>query len=94
MKRMMLATGFLALALVGAVPEAQQPSTGSFVLVTDKMLANPDPGDWLMWRRTWNSWGYSPLAQINKTNVRQLTLAWSHAMTPGIQEGTPLVSMM
>ena len=55
------------------------------------MLASPDPGDWLMWRRTWNSWGYSPLTQINKTNVRQLTLAWSHAMTPGIQEGTPLV---
>ena len=91
MKRVMPATGFLALALLSAVPEAQQPIAGSFVPVTDKMLASPDPGDWLMWRRTWNSWGYSPLTQINKTNVRQLTLAWSHAMTPGIQEGTPLV---
>ena len=91
MKRVMLATGFVALALLSAVPEAQQPIAGSFVPVTDKMLASPDPGDWLMWRRTWNSWGYSPLMQINKTNVRQLTLAWSHAMTPGIQEGTPLV---
>ena len=91
MKRVMLATGFVALALLSAVPEAQQPIAGSFVPVTDKMLASPDPGDWLMWRRTWNSWGYSPLTQINKTNVRQLTLAWSHAMTPGIQEGTPLV---
>jgi alcohol dehydrogenase (cytochrome c) len=91
MKRAMTTTGFLALALLGAAPEAQQPAPGAFVPVTDKMLANPDPADWLMWRRTWNSWGYSPLAQINKTNVRQLTLAWSHAMTPGIQEGTPLV---
>ena len=91
MKRLMPATGFVALALLSAVPEAQQPIAGSFVPVTDKMLASPDPGDWLMWRRTWNSWGYSPLTQINKTNVRQLTLAWSHAMTPGIQEGTPLV---
>jgi PQQ-dependent dehydrogenase (methanol/ethanol family) len=91
MKRVMLATGLVALALLSAVPEAQQPIAGSFVPVTDKMLASPDPGDWLMWRRTWNSWGYSPLTQINKTNVRQLTLAWSHAMTPGIQEGTPLV---
>jgi len=91
MKRVMLATGFVAFALLSAVPEAQQPIAGSFVPVTDKMLASPDPGDWLMWRRTWNSWGYSPLTQINKTNVRQLTLAWSHAMTPGIQEGTPLV---
>ena len=91
MKRVMPATGFVALALLSAVPEVQQPIAGSFVPVTDKMLASPDPGDWLMWRRTWNSWGYSPLTQINKTNVRQLTLAWSHAMTPGIQEGTPLV---
>ena len=91
MKRVMLATGLVPLALLSAVPEAQQPIAASFVPVTDKMLASPDPGDWLMWRRTWNSWGYSPLTQINKTNVRQLTLAWSHAMTPGIQEGTPLV---
>jgi len=91
MKRVMPAAGLVALALLSAVPEAQQPIAGSFVPVTDKMLASPDPGDWLMWRRTWNSWGYSPLTQINKTNVRQLTLAWSHAMTPGIQEGTPLV---
>ena len=91
MKPVMPATGFVALALLSAVPEVQQPIAGSFVPVTDKMLASPDPGDWLMWRRTWNSWGYSPLMQINKTNVRQLTLAWSHAMTPGIQEGTPLV---
>ena len=91
MKRLMPATGLVALALLSAVPEAQPPIAGSFVPVTDKMLANPDPGDWLMWRRTWNSWGYSPLTQINKTNVRQLTLAWSHPMTPGIQEGTPLV---
>ena len=91
MKRVMPATGFVALALLSAVPQAQQPIAGSFVPVTDKMLASPDPGDWLMWRRTWNSWGYSPLTQINKTNVRQLTLAWSHALTPGIQEGTPLV---
>ena len=57
MKRVMLATGFVAFALLSAVPEAQQPIAGSFVPVTDKMLASPDPGDWLMWRRTWNSWG-------------------------------------
>ena len=29
--------------------------------VTDAMLANPDPADSLMWRRTLNNWGYSPL---------------------------------
>jgi alcohol dehydrogenase (cytochrome c) len=33
------------------------------------MLQDPDPADWLMWRRTLNSWGYSPLRQIDRTNV-------------------------
>jgi hypothetical protein len=42
---------------------------GTFVAVTDRMLENPDPADWLMWRRTFNSWGYSPLDQINRANV-------------------------
>ena len=37
----------------------------SFVPVTDAMLQNPDSGDWLMWRRTLNGWGYSPLEEID-----------------------------
>ena len=45
MKRVMTATGFVVLALLSAVPEAQQPIAGSFVPVTDKMLTSPDPGD-------------------------------------------------
>jgi len=59
--------------------------------VTDATLRNPAPGDWLMWRRTLNSWGYSPLDQINRANVRQLAMVWSRPLAPGIQEGTPLV---
>ena len=45
---------------------AAKPAT---VPVTDDMLENPDPADWLMWRRTLNSWGYSPLNQITRANV-------------------------
>ena len=26
--------------------------------VTDAMLQEPDPADWLMWRRTLDSWGF------------------------------------
>ena len=33
------------------------------------MLQKPDPGDWLTWRRTLDGWGYSPLNQINRSNV-------------------------
>ncbi len=55
------------------------------------MLERPDPADWLMWRRTLNSWGYSPLNQINRANAGQLRMVWTRGMGPGLQEGTPLV---
>src|SRR2546426_11519338 len=61
--------------------------------VTEAMLRNPAPGDWLHWRRTDNAWGYSPLDQINRQNVSQLQLPWSWAMDDtGANEATPLVS--
>ena len=59
--------------------------------VTETMLRNPAPGDWLNWRRTDNAWGYSPLDQIKRDNVQKLQLAWSWAMEDGAQESTPLV---
>src|SRR5690348_15157922 len=74
---------------VVTIVEAQ--NARPFVPVTDEMLAKPDPGDWLMWRRTLDSWGYSPLDQINRANVAQLKQVWSHEMGPGRAEATPLV---
>ena len=55
------------------------------------MLLNPQDGDWLMWRRTYDHWGYSPLDQINASNIEHLRLAWAWTMEPGLQETTPLV---
>jgi PQQ-dependent dehydrogenase (methanol/ethanol family) len=65
--------------------------SGNLIPVDDKMLQNPDPADWLMWRRTLDSWGYSPLNQINRANVGQLKMVWTRGIGPGVQEGTPLV---
>ena len=62
-----------------------------FQAVTDAVLRNPPPADWLMWRRTLNSWGYSPLQDITANNVRSLRMVWTRALGPGLQEGTPLV---
>ena len=59
--------------------------------VTEAMLENPDPADWLNWRRTQDGWGYSPLNQINKNNVNQLQLVWSWGLEPGQSQPTPLV---
>jgi PQQ-dependent dehydrogenase (methanol/ethanol family) len=64
----------------------------SFTPVTDALLQKPDPADWLMWRRTQDSWGYSPLADIDRSNVADLKLAWSMDLDAGpSQEGIPLV---
>ena len=79
----------LAAGLVSTVAMTAQLPV--FVPVTDQMLQNPDSADWLLWRRTLNSWGYSPLDQVNKSNVGRLKMVWSRGMGPGIQEATPLV---
>jgi alcohol dehydrogenase (cytochrome c) len=76
-------------ALLGATVWAQTPEP--FVPVTDAMLQNPDPADWLMWRRTLDHWGHSPLDQVNRRNVNNLRLVWTRPLTQGVQEGTPLV---
>jgi len=63
-----------------------------FVPVTDAMLQKPDASEWLMWRRTLDGWGYSPLTQINRNNVTQLRLVWTRGMAAGgSNESTPLV---
>src|SRR5206468_11048044 len=64
----------------------------NYVPVTDEMLRNPDPGDWLMVRRNYQAWSYSPLNQITRDNVQGLKLAWVWAMNEGAwNEPTPLV---
>ena len=76
----------------GAGPEAANAqSPDEFVPVTDEMLQDPAPGDWLMWRRTLDGWGYSPLDQVNRDNVGALRLVWTRALGTGRQQGTPLV---
>ena len=65
-------------------------STTEFVPVTDAMLREPAPEDWLMWRRTFDGWGYSPLDQITRENVGELRMVWTRALGRGSQQGTPL----
>ena len=79
-----IAVGSFAPALVST------QSSAEFVPVTDAMLEEPSSDDWLMWRRTLDSWGYSPLDQVNRENVDRLRMVWSRALAPGRQEGTPL----
>src|SRR3989441_13158375 len=63
----------------------------NFVTVTDQTMRAPKPQDWLIHRGNYQAWGYSPLDQISKTNVKNLQLVWSHAMEPAANEATPLL---
>ncbi|TVS19370.1 MAG: hypothetical protein EA417_00745, partial [Gammaproteobacteria bacterium] len=62
-----------------------------FVPVSAELLADPPDEDWLMFRRTYDGWAYSPLDQVNRENVDELRLVWSRAMEPGGQYTTPLI---
>jgi PQQ-dependent dehydrogenase (methanol/ethanol family) len=87
-----VAAGMLVVILwlgLRPVPLAAQTQP-AFTPVTDAMLQAPAPEDWLMWRRTLDGWGYSPLDQITRDNVADLRMVWTRAMNPGNQQGTPL----
>lgn len=93
------AGGFLLLLSAGAamaqkpLPAGPQPKTPppvpailqNYKPVTAQELKTPADGDWPMWRRTYNGWGYSPLAQITPANVAGLKMAWT--LSTGVVEG-------
>jgi alcohol dehydrogenase (cytochrome c) len=77
--------------LVSQIPVVKLPDPlATITPVTDAMLANPPPGDWLTWRRTYDDHGFSPLQQIDRSNVQQLRVGWTWSLPPGPNEGTPL----
>lgn len=59
--------------------------------VTADMLATPPDGDWLTWRRTSDATGFSPLKQIDHTNVRRLQQAWRLPLAASSNRIAPLV---
>ncbi len=87
--RMLSAIGlcFLALAAAAAVTAAHAQ------LVNDKVLRDVSrtPGEWLTTGRDYAESRYSPLDQINSTNVERLGLAWwfDTDSLPGNLEATP-----
>src|SRR6185312_17324423 len=70
----------LAAALLSAVASHASAQIADFKPVTEEVLANPDPADWLMISRTFDQHRFSPLNQINKDNVGQLRMAWTRGL--------------
>ena len=64
-------------------PERPMPPVlKNYQPVTAARLKNPDARDWLMIRRTYDGWGYSPLDKITPANVARLKPVWVFAVDP------------
>ena len=57
----------------------------AYTPVTNERLLHPAPENWLMYRGTYNSWGYSPLDKITPDNVSKLVPVWT--FSTGVTEG-------
>lgn len=90
MKRFIATVAILTLAF-GVFVFARGPQVRNFEPVTQKMLENPSPDDWLMFSRTYDAQRFSPLRQITKQNVGQLKQSWSRVFGSGSTETIPTV---
>jgi alcohol dehydrogenase (cytochrome c) len=102
-----IAIGVFAITALVAIAYAQQPAPAplppvaapmpeilkTYSAVTDDRLLKPADADWLMIRRSYDGWGYSPLDQITTANVSRLEPAWvfSTGVSSG-HEAAPLVN--
>ena len=106
-----LSIGATALLLTVAAEPGQQPPQKpvaapvpallrQYKAVTAERLKRPEDDDWLMIRRTYDGWGYSPLSQITTGNVARLQPAWvfstgavnGHEAAPIVNNGVMFVS--
>ena len=63
---------FLLATVISLNSWAQPTREIDFQPLSQEMLNNPEPEDWLMWRGGYENWGYSPLEQIDRENVGEL----------------------
>ena len=73
--------------------QAPSPILKTYRPVTAQRLLKPEDADWLMLRRTYDGWGYSPLDQITTNNVGRLKPVWM--MLTGetrVHESAPVVN--
>ena len=89
-----------ALSAVLFLTQASHAESTAYPTVTDDRLLHPDAGDWLMYRRTYDGSGFSPLKQITPSNIHNLSLAWSlstdlveaHETTPIVNRGRMFIT--
>src|SRR5215217_1131580 len=89
-----VAIGYSSLAQQPAAPAAPVPAVlQNYQPVTAERLKNPEPGNWLMIRRTYDGWGFSPLDQISTRNVSKLRPVWGFSTGEArVHESAPIVN--
>ena len=93
LNRLLCTLLFGALSAVLLHAQQPQPASVAYRTVTDALLEHPDAGDWLMYRRTYDGWGFSPLKEITPSNIHNLSLAWSMSTDLlGAHETTAIVN--
>jgi alcohol dehydrogenase (cytochrome c) len=63
----------------------------NYTPVTDAMMKNPDPADWLMIRHDYHANNFSTLNQITANNAQDLRLVWTWALNEGVNQPAPVV---
>jgi alcohol dehydrogenase (cytochrome c) len=67
--------------------------SSEFVPISNERLHDPEPGDWIGYRRTYDVTAHSPLTEINRRNVDELRLAWAYTMRDSSRwVATPIVA--
>src|SRR5919197_522837 len=51
----------------------------NYTPVTAERLQKPEDGNWLLFRRTYDGFGYSPLDQITPQNVARMQPVWTYS---------------
>ena len=80
----------------GPMPEVLQ----KYSPLTTERLRKPEDGNWLLFRRTYDGWGYSPLDQLTPVNVARLKPVWvfstgetrAHESAPIVNNGVMFVT--
>src|SRR5258706_11760703 len=93
-------TFLLSLPLAPLAAQGVEGRSTPYATVTNERLQHPDAGDWLMYRRTYDGIGFSPLKQITPSNIGRLSLAWSlstdqveaHETTPIVNHGRMFIT--
>lgn len=78
--RQLLAT--LSVLAIGLGSIAWGEQVDSYTSVSARRLADPEPGNWLSTRRTYDGQGHSPLREITTENVSQLEVVWNATTGP------------